>query len=146
MVPPEPATTIMLQVSYLGKCITTSSSYSGRITDDMLCAGEAGKDACQVFRFGNCLQDLVCVIFIEHEGLQPRQGDSGGPLTALKDGRHTLIGVVSWGPLDGTCANPGLLGIYAEVAHFRDWLDSQLTSINTCSPPNVSTQSSFVEC
>ena len=54
-------TSIILQVSYLGKCITTSSSYSGRITDDMLCAGEAGKDACQVFRFCNSLHDLVCV-------------------------------------------------------------------------------------
>ena len=95
------------------------------MTPDMLCAGvtEGGKDACQ--------------------------GDSGGPLFISDPGNNnaqTLIGVVSWGPLDGTCANPSLLGIYAEVAHFRDWLDSQLTSINTCSPPNVSTQSSFVEC
>ena len=111
MVLPEHATTIMLQVSYLGKCITTSSSYSGRITDDMLCAGEAGKDACQVFRFCNSLHDLVCVIFIEHEDLQPRQGDSGGPLTALKDGRHTLIGVVSWG------AGCGAVSCYILVAN-----------------------------
>ena len=35
-------------MSFLGKCITTSSSYSGWITDDMLCAGQTGKDACQV--------------------------------------------------------------------------------------------------
>ena len=29
------------------ECITTQSSYEGRISEDMLCAGAPGKDACQ---------------------------------------------------------------------------------------------------
>jgi len=45
---------------------------------------------------------------------------------------ETLIGVVSWG---FGCAVAGQLGIYAEVSHFRNWIDSQLTAANTCSPP-----------
>ena len=80
------------------------------MTEDMLCAGvrEGGKDACQ--------------------------GDRGGPLFTAdlaNNGSQTLIGVVSWG---FGCAEADALGIYAEVAHFRNWLDTQLTDINTCSP------------
>ena len=41
------------------------------LTDDMLCAYNAGKDSCQ--------------------------GDSGGPLTVEVDGKHTLMGIISWG-------------------------------------------------
>ena len=92
------------------------------MTPDMLCAGvtEGGKDACQ--------------------------GDSGGPLFISDPGNNnaqSLIGVVSWG---FGCANPGQLGIYAEVAYFRDWLDSQLTSINTCSPPSLAELAYPVQC
>ena len=84
------------------------------MTSDMICAGvrEGGKDSCQ--------------------------GDSGGPLftsDAANNGAETLIGVVSWG---FGCATAGQLGIYSEVAHFRSWLDAQLTDINTCSPPGSS--------
>jgi secreted trypsin-like serine protease len=92
------------------------------MTPDMLCAGvaEGGKDACQ--------------------------GDSGGPLfisDPANNNAQSLIGVVSWG---FGCANPGQLGIYAEVAYFRDWLDSQLTSVNTCSPPSASELAAAVPC
>ena len=31
-----------------GECVTDSSSYGGRISDQMLCAGANGKDSCQV--------------------------------------------------------------------------------------------------
>ena len=44
---------------------------AGLIGDQMLCAISPGKDSCQ--------------------------GDSGGPLTVEENGRHTLVGVVSFG-------------------------------------------------
>ena len=80
-------------------------------TDDMLCAGveEGGKDACV--------------------------GDSGGPLVVAdyeNNGAATLVGVVSWGL---GCAVPHRLGLYAEVSHFRPWLDQALASLTTCPPP-----------
>lgn len=43
------------------------------------------------------------------------QGDSGGPL--ILNGR--LAGIISWG--EG-CARPGRPGVYANVAHYRDWI------------------------
>ena len=47
-------------------------SYQDKIFDDMICAYKKGTDSCQ--------------------------GDSGGPLSVVEDGgRHTLVGVVSFG-------------------------------------------------
>jgi len=66
----------------------------------MLCAGGlANKDACG--------------------------GDSGGPLTVEMDGKHSLAGVVSFG---NGCGTEGLYGVYAEVANYRDWIDSTIDS------------------
>ena len=65
-----------------------------RITDNMICAGDVGRDSCQ--------------------------GDSGGPLAVQAGGRHySVIGVVSWG--EG-CAKPGYPGVYTRLTSLLDWL------------------------
>ncbi|GBP14593.1 Trypsin-1 [Eumeta japonica] len=71
--------------------------YSGRITDNMLCAGvpEGGRDACQ--------------------------GDSRGPLHVFDNETSVYqeIGVVSWGY---GCGRPRLPGVYARVNKYIEWI------------------------
>ncbi|HEY8272351.1 MAG TPA: serine protease [Pseudobdellovibrionaceae bacterium] len=77
-------------------------SYSGMITERMLCAGYAngGKDACQ--------------------------GDSGGPLVMnMTQSRRLLVGVVSWG--EG-CAEANRPGIYSKVNKAVSWIEKTLTN------------------
>merc|ERR1719219_167215 len=74
------------------------------ITDAMLCAGgQLNKDGCQ--------------------------GDSGGPLTVDVDGKHVLIGDVSFG---NKCGLEGKYGVYGDVAFFRTWIDTKASGAKYC--------------
>lgn len=59
---------------------------------------------------------MVCAGYREG-GTDACQGDSGGPLVA--GGR--LIGIISWG--EG-CARPGKYGVYTEVRHYAEWIET----------------------
>ena len=83
-----------------------NNNYNNEISDDMICAGEEGKDSCQ--------------------------GDSGGPLFAVDaSGKYTLVGVVSWGE---SCAAAGFPGVYASVSYQKDWLCSVLGDVFCFAP------------
>ncbi|EDV98091.1 trypsin zeta [Drosophila grimshawi] len=71
----------------------------GSITPGMLCAGLRGEG-----------------------GKDACQGDSGGPLTC----GGKLHGVVSWGR---SCALPTHPGVYANVAHYIDWIHAKMGNI-----------------
>jgi len=78
------------------------SSYSGGITDQMICAGFAagGKDSCQ--------------------------GDSGGPLVVRdKADGYAQVGIVSFG--EG-CGRPNKYGVYAFVPAMQKWVAGKIGS------------------
>ncbi|XP_074599949.1 chymotrypsinogen A-like [Brevipalpus obovatus] len=79
------------------------SGYKRQIYDSMICAGygSGGKDSCI--------------------------GDSGGPLMVKRDGRWTLIGVVSHGI---RCAEPHLPGVYSRVSSFISWIYAVMWEAN----------------
>jgi secreted trypsin-like serine protease len=78
------------------------ASYSGGITDQMICAGFAagGKDACQ--------------------------GDSGGPLVIRdKANSYAQVGIVSFG--EG-CGRPNKYGVYTYVPSIQKWVAGKIGS------------------
>ena len=70
-------------------------TYQYLMRDNMICAGEEGKDSCS--------------------------GDSGGPLVCPLPPHNgpLLVGVTSWGQGCGRQDKPG---VYTEVAYFYHWI------------------------
>ena len=85
-----------VEIPYVTNAICNAAkSYDGRISENMLCAGEevGGKDPCQ--------------------------GDSGGPASTSLNGMRRLVGVVSWG--EG-CGDPDLYAVFTRASRYRDWV------------------------
>jgi len=80
-----------------GVCVLNETSYSSMISEEMLCATASGQGSCR--------------------------GDSGGPFTVKEHGKHSLVGVVSWGAGCGE-----LPSVFAEVAHpkIRTWIEDTI--------------------
>jgi len=79
---------------------TCNSSYDGQVTTDMVCA-QGSRDG---------------------EIVDACQGDSGGPMVCdAGNGRYVLQGATSWG---AGCANQKFPGLWAGIAHQRDWIRS----------------------
>jgi trypsin len=77
----------------------TYATYSGRITENMLCATSDGSDSCQ--------------------------GDSGGPMVikGVDGATDVQVGVVSWAY---GCAIDQYPGVYAHVSQAYDWIQSEI--------------------
>eukprot|EP00088_Acartia_fossae_P034467 TRINITY_DN35386_c0_g1_i2.p1 TRINITY_DN35386_c0_g1~~TRINITY_DN35386_c0_g1_i2.p1 ORF type:complete len:158 (-),score=18.01 TRINITY_DN35386_c0_g1_i2:56-529(-) len=72
--------------------------YAYLMRDNMICAGEEGKDSCS--------------------------GDSGGPLVCpSSSGNKIVTGVTSWGQ---GCGRAGKPGVYTEVKYFNQWIQDTI--------------------
>ncbi|XP_076032517.1 neurotrypsin-like, partial [Oratosquilla oratoria] len=81
------------------QCRTDHVYGPNRLSDTMFCAGrlEGGVDTCQ--------------------------GDSGGPLVCEVNGRHTTVGITSWGQ---GCARANKPGVYTRITNYLDWIYDNL--------------------
>lgn len=90
---PDRLQEVMVPVVSQSQCSDSYASQNIDITNNMICAGQAGKDSCQ--------------------------GDSGGPLVYKINGSWVQTGVVSFGI---GCALSQYPGVYARVSEYTSWI------------------------
>ncbi|XP_060757838.1 chymotrypsinogen A-like [Neoarius graeffei] len=96
---PSPKTLQEAQVSVVSRTDCAKAYGSGSITDNMICAAEGEKSACN--------------------------GDSGGPLVLKCNGTWVQAGIVSFGKKCGSAVFPT---VYARVSQYQDWINRQINS------------------
>lgn len=70
----------------------------------------------------NFTSNMLCAGYLE--GRQDScRGDDGSPLVTLYGSTHFLTGVVGWGR---GCSLPGYYGVYANMAHYVDWVEATM--------------------
>ncbi|XP_023950482.2 phenoloxidase-activating enzyme [Bicyclus anynana] len=80
---------------------TKLNKLSSKIGESHICAGgEKGRDSCR--------------------------GDGGGPLMSEQNGRYTLEGIVSFGPVP--CGREGVPSVYTRVYSYLPWIQSVISS------------------
>ncbi|KAK2093518.1 hypothetical protein P7K49_027256 [Saguinus oedipus] len=116
----------------------TSQHLSNRtVTNNMLCAGDTRSGGPQANLHDACQRIGVC--FVEEKAERPLigkqdlddvrkklsnlTGDSGGPLVCSKDGRMTLVGIISWGL---GCGQKDVPGVYTKVTNYLDWIQDNM--------------------
>ena len=102
--------------------LATGDYYEDPVTENMMCAGKAGKDSCV--------------------------GDSGGPLL-VKDESGTWIqaGLVSWG--GDICGDRDLYGVYTRISLMTDFINEyvfQTTPIDNCPDDPDKTEPGICGC
>uniref|UniRef100_A0A2K6V017 Tissue-type plasminogen activator n=1 Tax=Saimiri boliviensis boliviensis TaxID=39432 RepID=A0A2K6V017_SAIBB len=84
---------------------TSQHLFNRTVTSNMLCAGDTRSGGPQANLHDAC------------------QGDSGGPLVCSKDGRMTLVGIISWGL---GCGKKDVPGVYTKVTNYLDWIKDNM--------------------
>ncbi|KAM9820244.1 uncharacterized protein ACB057_000846 [Neosynchiropus ocellatus] len=72
----------------------------------------------------NFTNTMLCAGYLEGQQESCR-GDDGSPLVSQYGSTHFLLGVVGWGQ---GCSQPGYYGVYNNMAHFVDWVESTIKS------------------
>ncbi|KAJ2942559.1 hypothetical protein O0L34_g2027 [Tuta absoluta] len=77
---------------------------------------------CQETYGGGVISSTICIN--TQNGRSTCGGDSGGPLTSVVNGQNTLIGVTSFGHVDGCTL--GYPAAFARVSSFISWIQARL--------------------